>query len=280
MDDTQVYLYIYTYVYMYIYICTYNICICIYIYIYIYIYINIQGLLWDQFMGLVAHSTKRSNGDNSLDQKPPPPSASSSSSSSRSHHSKKNLTSKIRSEYDLNTSNFNKSIGLVSMTSQISPNRSKSDYGADKALLLGSSVLEVLSFRILMCAQLRSQDCLFVIRGIQMLSQHACLCDLEGEIPIAKENRKRKNDSGGKRNDIDNKKMKMELQFKLNSSRIARQCLAYLEKMNLNILRAIRLSLTLASDDTTITITAPTSIYVLSGDVRPFNGHMMDTCTR
>jgi hypothetical protein len=235
-----------------------------------------KGLLWEQFISLVSHSTKKSNGDSSFDQKPSLPSA--PSSSSKSHNLKKNLNSKIRSEHELNMYNFSKSVGVVSMTSHISPNHNISDFTAEKAPLLGSNVLEVLSFQILMCAHLRSQDCLFVIRGIQILCQHACLCDLEGEIP-AKENRKRKKYDrilikGDKRNDIDNEKMIV------NSSRVARRCLAYLEKMNINILRAVRLSLLLATVDTTITVTASTSIHVLSGDIRPFNGHMMDTSTR
>jgi hypothetical protein len=196
-----------------------------------------------------------------------------SNNSNRNHISENTIKSKDESN---NIYNFDKSIGLVSMASQIDKNRNNIDI-AEKAHLLGSSVLQLLSFRILICAHLRSQDCLFVIRGIQILSQHACLSNIEGEIPLISKKRK-KSDSNGKNDDSE--KIKKEFEFKLNSSRIARQCLAYLEKMNVNILRAVRLSLILALTDSTVTITAPTSIHALSNNVRPFNGHRMDPNTR
>jgi hypothetical protein len=200
------------------------------------------------------------------------------SSSSKSHYSHRNHISEntIKSKDKLNNIyNFDKSIGLVSMASQVDQNRDNIDV-AEKAYLLGSSVLQLLSFRILICAHLRSQDCLFVIRGIQILSQHACLSNLQGEIPLAR--KRKKSDSNGKNDDSE--KIKKEFEFKLSSSRIARQCLAYLEKMNVNVLRAVRLSLILASTDSTVTITAPTSIHVLSNNVRPFNGYRMDPNTK
>lgn len=45
----------------------------------------------------------------------------------------------------------------------------------DQLLRLGSSYLEILCYQIVVCAHLRSVDCLFVVRGVQIINQHLAL---------------------------------------------------------------------------------------------------------
>lgn len=40
---------------------------------------------------------------------------------------------------------------------------------------LGSSYLEILCYQIVVCAHLRSVDCLFVVRGVQIINHHLAL---------------------------------------------------------------------------------------------------------
>jgi len=87
--------------------------------------------------------------------------------------------------------------------------------------LLGSRALEVLTSQLLMCCHLLSQDCLFVVRGVQLLLQHA--------MPITEADPSTLSSSSS-----------------VDVSVVARRCLRYLDCSGVHIVRAARLAFSLA----------------------------------
>jgi len=89
--------------------------------------------------------------------------------------------------------------------------------------LLGPRALEVLSSQLLLCCHLLSQDSLFVVRGVQLLLQHAM--STSAAAPSS---------SSSSSSSLD------------NISAVARRCLRYLDCSGVHIVRAARLAFSLA----------------------------------
>ena len=159
------------------------------------------------------------------------------------------------------------------------------DYRLDRnsAPLLGSKLLEILSFKIVVCCHLRGVDSLFLVRAIQVIAQHATLLPIiistaesesqsqsihSGEIRsqsghiYSSSTTSSNSTSNGTNNTSDSStssssSLSVYDKYKKKSSLTARKCLMYLVRMNVDVIRAVRLACFLAIQDTNITVTAP-----------------------
>ena len=126
----------------------------------------------------------------------------------------------------------------------------------DNFPVLGSSLLELLAYQILVCAHLRTQDCLFVVRGIQILCCH--LNDLNQKVIYKKRKKGKTGDLGPTENILD----------------IPTQCLAYLEQMGISVLRAVSMGNNITKTDPTFTSVARSTSFLFPDNIRFLHGHM------
>ena len=126
----------------------------------------------------------------------------------------------------------------------------------DNFPVLGSSLLEMLTFQILVCAHLRTQDCLFVVRGIQILCCH--IKDINQKVV---EKKKRKS------------KLKKDDLGPIPVC-IPTQCLAFLEQMGISVLRAASMGNSVTKTDPSFTSLARSKTFLLPSNIRILHGHM------
>ena len=129
----------------------------------------------------------------------------------------------------------------------------------DNFPVLGTSLLEMLTFQILVCAHLRTQDCLFVVRGIQILCCH--INDINQKVV---EKKKRKS----------NLKKDDETPIPKKSLCIPSQCLAFLEQMGISVLRAASMGNSVTKTDPSFTSLARSKTFLLPNNIKTLHGHM------
>ena len=110
-------------------------------------------------------------------------------------------------------------------------------------------MLEILTYQIVVCVHLRTQDCLFVVKGIQVLCYHIIYLN---------------------KNTIPGKISRDYLRIK----KTAQDCLGFLVKMNISVLRAITQGKKLAKKNPLISVVAKSTELFLPDNIRPLHGHM------
>lgn len=114
----------------------------------------------------------------------------------------------------------------------------------------GHSFLEILCYQIIVCTHLRSQDCLFVIKGIQIIFHHAIWIHQEDEFL----------NLNYVTDDIENERNKII------------ECIGYLVKMGIHLPRCLFLLKVLCSKNKNILTSATSTTLNLPKNITPFHG--------
>ena len=116
---------------------------------------------------------------------------------------------------------------------------------------LGISLLEILCYKMVVCAHLRTVDCVFVVKGVQIIIQHATsLIQEDGWYNTAEKTL----------GIIEDKKRIMN-------------CIGYLTKMGIHFRRALYFIKVLGAKESTIMATAVPTVLTLPENIHPLHGY-------
>jgi hypothetical protein len=112
-------------------------------------------------------------------------------------------------------------------------------------------LLEILCYKMVVCAHLRTVDCAFVVKGVQIIIQHVTLLMQEDRWYNTAEK---------------------TLEIIEDKKRLY-NCIGYLSKMGVHFERSLYFMKVLSAKDTNITATAVPTVLTLPENIHPLKGY-------